>query len=261
MSDPLTTRQMTEAIHHHTEHLIEAARGQLDAAVAACPVWSVADLVDHLTEVQWTWGTIVSERLTVRPTDSWDERVPPRGLDESAALAQLSAVCAELVSAVDGDVDHQATPVWTWASANQTIGFVTRHQVQEAAVHDHDACAATGVDWSIEPVVAADCVGEFWAYSTWALDDPAPEGTARLGSVVELRATDTGDVWTIADATEPGLVEVTRGPVTDDGLGRPEPLVVSASAGQLLLWLYGRIELVSVPIDIVARLRALIQTD
>src|SRR4051794_40348393 len=51
----------------------------LDAGVAACPGWTVADLVWHLTEVHYFWGAVVAEHAA-----SWQEvvRIDRVGDDE-----------------------------------------------------------------------------------------------------------------------------------------------------------------------------------
>ncbi len=58
----------------HSAGFADATRDHLDARVEHCPGWSVADLVWHLTEVHWFWGTIVEERLDAPPA-----RVPAPG--------------------------------------------------------------------------------------------------------------------------------------------------------------------------------------
>ena len=55
-----------DAIAEHSAGFAAAADG-VDAEVEHCPGWTVADLVGHLTEVHWFWGTIVEERLKRRP--------------------------------------------------------------------------------------------------------------------------------------------------------------------------------------------------
>ncbi len=47
--------------------LAEAAEGNLAAPVEHCPGWTVADLVRHVYEVHWFWGTIV-DRAARRAT-------------------------------------------------------------------------------------------------------------------------------------------------------------------------------------------------
>lgn len=265
MTPALTTAQMLDAIRRHSQHLTDAARGHFRDPVAACPGWTVADLIDHVVEVQWSWGTRAIQRSTAQEIGG-DQSAPPTGLSESESLALCAETTRRMVSALDGDDAHQRIPVWTWAPDNQSMGFITRHQVQEAAVHDCDAAQAGATEWTIEPAVAADCVDEFLTYSICSPHYPAPPGTAALGGPVTLAATDTGDRWIIADGDQAGTLAVTR----DDTASGD---VIEATAGELLLWLYGRVELDSLmagvkgsaeingPVETAGRLRALMYTD
>jgi len=63
--------------------LADAAEGNLQAAVDACPGWTVADLVWQLREVQWFWGTIVAELLPEPPEE---QRRPARAADPDRLL-------------------------------------------------------------------------------------------------------------------------------------------------------------------------------
>lgn len=259
---------MVEAIRRHTHHLRQAARDHFDEPIAACPGWTVADLVHHVTDVQWFWATIVSERLIREPPTQDDPRRPPDGLAQDAALPLLAEMSDLLITAVDGPEEHQATPVWTWAPDDQTVGFVTRHQVQEAAVHDFDASMAAGVEWTIDPVVAADCVEEFLTHSVCSPADPAPAGTEPLGGPVRLLATDTPSAWEVNDGSQPRTLDIVarsarwgqsgQDPSEETAAGDDRRL--EATAGELLLWLYGRAEIGGVAADLVARFRALIWT-
>src|SRR5271166_2513187 len=107
-----------EAIAHHSAGLADAAEGNLAAPVEHCPGWSVADLVWHLTEVQWFWATIAGERLDEPPDES---RRPPRGTDEEL-VADLRAASERLVGvlAEAGGAEH----AWTWAPAQQDVAFI-----------------------------------------------------------------------------------------------------------------------------------------
>ena len=46
-----------------------------DALVPGCPAWTAADLLWHLAEVQWFWGTIIRTRpLRPHPAAAEPER-------------------------------------------------------------------------------------------------------------------------------------------------------------------------------------------
>ena len=245
----LSTFACIAAITQHSAGFAEATRDHLDARVEHCPDWSVADLVRHLTEVHWFWATIAEERLAAPPDDS---RRPPRA-DDAALVDAFVAGAAHLVEVLRNA--DQAAPCWTWAPAQQNVAFITRHQVQEAAVHHWDAVNAAGDRLELDPALAADSVDEFLTFSvpTDAADYGDPEKPL-AGSFV-LRASDTGDAWTLHDGSRPGTIRADT--------GATEAPALEAPASDLLLWLYGRRDLDTsvVPADLMTRFRGLCFTD
>lgn len=254
------------AIEHHTRGLAEAAGRDLAAPVPTCPGWSAADLVVHVTRVHRFWATVVAERRQDRPTG--DDR--PDGVVAGDPVPELLAGVDRLV-AVLGAADQSAA-VWTWSPLQRNVAFVTRHQVQEALVHHLDALAAAGhpepTSLGADPAVAADAVDEMLTRSL-VLDSWPPEELAEveaelrlapdLPAQLVLHAVDTGDAWRVDPGAHHATVRVTRldGPVAD---------AVVAPAVELLLWLYGRIELDPVAVAsadalAVAALRALCDTE
>lgn len=247
MSDP--SSEFLAAIALHSAGLADAADGNLTAAVEHCPGWTVADLVHHLTEVQWLWATIVEERLTAPPEAT---RRPARA-EVDRLIPSLRSESERLVRVLDAApaADH----VYTWAPAQQDVAFVTRHQAQEAAVHHWDAAHARGDAAFIDAAIAADAVEEFLTFSVSSDADPAEPPRPALDGRFALSAeADAG--WTVSDGRAPGTVAWTRG--VDEGTP-----TIAASAADLLLWLYGRIDLDTsrVAPDLVARFRALCFTD
>ncbi len=241
---------MLDAIARHSNGFVEAAEGHLDARVEHCPQWTVADLVWHLTSVHWFWATIVEERLDA-PAD--ESRRPARP-DDDGLLDAFGNGARHLV-----DVLAAASPsthVWTWAPSQQDVAFVTRHQVQEAAVHHWDARHASGGELAIEPPVAADAVDEFLTFSVSSDADPADPPRPALDGGFVLRCSDVAATWTLTDGDAPGTVTSTTGATA----GLPE---LTASASDLLLWLYGRVALDpgAVPAELLERFRALTFTD
>src|SRR5438067_10854970 len=118
-----------DAIEEHSAGLATAATDHLGQQVEHCPEWTVADLVDHVTDVHWFWATIVEESLTAPPDGS---RRPERA-PETQLISTFQRGAERLANVLRAaDQSHQ---VWTWAPAQQNVAFVTRHQVQEAAVH------------------------------------------------------------------------------------------------------------------------------
>ena len=238
------------AITAHSAGFAAAAEGHLDADVPSCPGWTVADLVDHLTEVHWFWATIVAERLAEPPPESRRPATAPRGQLLAAFRAGANRL-AEVLRTADG-----TAPVWTWAP-QQDIAFIRRHQVQEAAVHHWDAVQrGRAGGWPSKAPVAADSIEEFLTFSVPTLAAyPEPPGPALAGQFA-LRATDTGSAWTVRDDQLPGTVRYDRG-------AAPDLPAVTGTASDLLLWLYGRVtpDTGGVPADLLARFRALAETD
>jgi hypothetical protein len=76
------------------------------ARVPGCPGWALADLVWHLSEVQFFWAWVVRTRAS----DPSGYREPARKGEEEL-LGFFSAASAELESALDGA--DPAEPVWT----------------------------------------------------------------------------------------------------------------------------------------------------
>jgi uncharacterized protein (TIGR03083 family) len=237
-------------ITSHSTGFADAARVSLDANVEHCPGWRVADLVAHLTDVHWFWATIVEERLDAPPDEG---RRPPRvATDDLVDTFERGAL--RLVSVLKSA--DQAAGVWTWAPAQHDVAFVTRHQAQEAAVHHFDAAHAAGTPIQIEPAVASDAVDEFLTFSVSSDADPADPPRAALGGSFVLECSDLPAAWTVSDGSAPGTVAHAPG-------RRPGLPVLRASSSDLLLWLYGRVDLDtgSLPAGLAERFRGLTFTD
>lgn len=219
---------MLDAIDAHSEGFAAAATAAgLAADVPSCPGWTVADLVEHLTEVHWFWRTIVAERLAAPPPE--DRR--PRPAPAAGKLAEFRTGAAALTR--DLAAADPAAAVWTWAP-QRDVAFVLRHQVQEAAVHHWDAAQAGGLAWRMDATLAADAVAEFLTFSVSSDADPADPPRPALGGRFELRCTDTADTWMVADGAAPGTLAT-------HPMGEPGAGGLAAPAEQLLLWLYRRV--------------------
>lgn len=235
-------------IASHSAALYDLAEGHLSTTVRCCPGWTVADLVAHLTAVHWSWATVVEELRQEQVRDR-TERV---GEDELVAAGREQAArLVRVLAAADPEAG-----CWTWA-AQKDVAFVLRHQVQEAAVHHWDAADAVGAAWAMDPAAAADAVSEFLTFSvsTDAANYGAEDGSAPLAGRLVLRATDTGDAWSVTDGGAPSALAWTGG-----GEGGA---AVEAPAADLLLWLFRRVEVdtSAVDADLLARFRALTYTD
>ena len=245
----ITSADYIDAITEHSAGFAAAARGNLDADVRYCPGWDVADLVEHLTEVHWFWATIAGDRLSAPPDESGRPAKAPRPQMIDSFQAGADHMVAVLRAAAGDE------KVWTWAPGQQNIAFITRHQVQEAAVHHWDAVDAAGGTLVIAAPVAVDSVEEFLTVSVSSDADPAEPARPALAGQFALRCTDADAVWTVSDGSTPGTIRF------EPGAG-PDLRSVSATASDLLLWLYGRVSLdtTAVPADLLARFRSLLFT-
>src|SRR3954452_2224888 len=239
----LSTFDRIAAITEHSAGFAEATRDNLSAPVEHCPGWSVANLVRHLTEVHWFWATIAEERLVRAPDEA---RRPPRPADENL-VDGFVAGAARLVQVLR-QADQSAS-CWTWARQQQDVAFITRHQVQEAAVHHWDAVHAAGGDLLIDAGVAAASVDEFLTFPLPTEEDLEEAPSQPLGGTFVLRAVDTGDAWTVSNGDTPGTMRVSR--------GTTDAPVLEATASDLILWLYSRKDLEggTVPSDLLTRFR------
>ena len=198
--------------------------------VPCCPDWTIVDLVWHLGEVHWFWATDIESRAT-DPEDV-EKAKPPRPTDYQDLLAWGRSQADRMIHILEATPDDVS--VWTWAldEADHSVGFIRRHQVQEAAVHrwDLQSAASQGPPDPIGPEIASDSIDEFLTVQLpWSV---RPDKT--LPGTVHLHCTDTEGEWFVH---------------TD---GRVEPIhakgdvAIRGTASDLLLALYKR-----VPIDAV----------
>jgi uncharacterized protein (TIGR03083 family) len=214
-----------EAIRRESDAFAVAAeRGDLDAPVPPCPDWSLADLVRHLTEVQWFWNQIAAGPLLL-PDDVGDEPDPE---PDDRLVARFREGTAELVETLERA--EPGTRLWSWAGGEQDIAWVRRRQAHEVVIHRWDAEAASNepdLDLGpgpIEPALALDGVDE-WAQ--WMAD---PEDLATVAPVsVRLVATDLSDERVLAVRPDGSFAHES----TDGVDGTIE---ASASHLDLLLW-------------------------
>ena len=207
-----------------------ADRADATRTVPSCPEWAIADLVWHLAEVQWFWSSLIETKAT--DPDSVEGAKPPRPDSYSELLAFGRSQVDRLLSILDQNDDP--TPVWTWAPANQTVGFIRRHQVQEAAVHrwDIENAAEPGRAAPIAVDAASDSIDEYLTYSLpWVVNEKKP-----LPGSVHLHCTDVEGEWFIAPNGQVERVHA-KGAVA-----------IRGAASDLLLALYTRLELSAVDV-------------
>jgi uncharacterized protein (TIGR03083 family) len=211
------------------------------ARVPSCPDWDADDLLWHLAEVQWFWGTIVRERL--QDPAAAEAAKPPRPTGRDGLLKffeEASSGLAQVLADTAPDTD-----VWTW-SEDHSVGFIRRRQAHEALIHRVDAELTTGFRTSMDPLLSADGVDEALRvmygglpqWGSFSVDD---------AKTVRLQAADTGDSWFVRlgrftgtdpdDDTsydEPDLHADAGDP------GTPAAVTVAGAAADLDCWLWHR---------------------
>lgn len=210
----------------------------LSDRVPSCPDWDGADLLWHLGEVQWFWGSIVAERLSsVEALET-----PPRPDSDHGLVQFFEEQSARLHHALT-EADP-TEPVYTW-SDDKTVGFVRRRQAHEALIHRLDAELTAGDVTALDTALASDGVLEvldvmYGGEVAWGTFTPA-------GVQAVVTTTDTG-------LTVPVALGRFTGTDPDDGTsyddeelsvrradaGLEPSAIVSGRADDLDAWLWHR---------------------
>ncbi|MEV5846108.1 maleylpyruvate isomerase family mycothiol-dependent enzyme [Streptomyces sp. NPDC051985] len=222
-----------------------ASAPSLDVRVPTCPEWTLFELAEHLGGGDRFWAAVVGAGpADGPPAAAVAERAAvaaPR--EREALLAWLAESTRLLLSALREAGEERGC--WTWWGASQSprnAGAVARHRVQETAVHTYDAQVAQGAPRPLPDEVALDGLDEFlstcvatpaaWPHKPTAFDFHAAEGRS-------WRLTVDGDG-----------ARSTRLPTAVTGEGPDAPGVSArGTAGELVLFLYGRVPADSVRID------------
>lgn len=209
-------------LRRDADRMAELASHGLDAAVPACPGWTVGEALLHTGEVYS--HKVACIRLPEGPqsTDDWNHG-PAEGED---AVAWFRERRDELL----GELTSRGpdTPCYTWHEDHQTVAFWYRRMAQETAVHRVDVESGFDAVTPIDHELAVDGIDEVldW-FLSYQNEDVGPDGPGR-GTV----AVRTGDhIWrTTLTADE---AQLSRQPGAADA-------VVSGEPSELLLWLWGR---------------------
>jgi uncharacterized protein (TIGR03083 family) len=184
------TLDFVDHVSRESQRFASALAGaSADARVPTCPDWDADDLLWHLAEVQWFWGTIVRERIADAAEVEGLAAERPSG---RAGLREFyERVSNDLVQTLaDTSPD---TVVWTW-SDDHTVGFIRRRQAHEALIHRIDAELTAASRTPMDASLSADGVDEvlkvmYGGAPPWGTFTPDDSKTVRL------MATDTDDSW------------------------------------------------------------------
>jgi len=232
------------AIHSNAALLAEGARLGLDAPVAGCPGWLVADVVGHIGFVHRTWAYYVRNRLqepadvphkelgALPGLDAWLERPTEvrhslTGLPEGV-IAWSAQGAVELEDALRGAEPDES--VWHW-SDNHHVSHHLRMQAIETLVHRWDVESAHGRTSPIDPELARDGIDQHFEVM---LPARRKWGEPRVGSgeTYHVHRTDGEGEWFVRFA--PDDVEIRRE-------HRKADVAIRGSAADLFLYLWGRI--------------------
>lgn len=170
-----------------------ADRADPSRSVPSCPDWNIADLVWHLGEVHWFWATAIEIRAT--SPDQIEKDKPQRPSEYQSLVTWGRSQVDHLISALEATADD--VPVWSWAleEKDHSVGFIRRHQVQEAAVHrwDIQRAASDATPDPVDPEAASDSIDEILAITMpWSVNEKKP-----LAGTVHIHCTDTPGEWFI----------------------------------------------------------------
>jgi uncharacterized protein (TIGR03083 family) len=215
-------------------------RAAPDARVLSCPDWNADDLLWHLAEVQWFWGTVVRERIGGEEAEALTPERPADRAGLAEFYARASRDLGEILAATP-----PGTPAWTW-SQDKTAGFIRRRQAHEALIHRIDAELTAGERTPMDSRLSADGVDEvlrvmYGGAPEWGTYTPDHAKTVRI------RSNDTGDIWLLtlgrftgtdpSDGTEHDEPDI-RVAAADPG-GTPAA-EISGDAADLDCWLWRR---------------------
>ncbi len=174
-----------ESSHFHAA----LALADPSARVPTCPDWDSADLLWHLTEVQWFWATVVERRLQDPEGLEGPERPP-----SYADLLDLGAEQSDRLVRALTEADP-AEQVYMWAP-DKSVGYIRRRQAHEAMIHRIDAeLVSGGTAGPLDAALAEDGVDEalrvmFGGASPWGTF--TPNGLTAL-----VEAADGGGSWSL----------------------------------------------------------------
>lgn len=239
--DPATLNYVTHLARDSARFVEVLRQTPPETRVPTCPDWDADDLLWHLAEVQWFWGTITGRGLTAY--------ADVLGLDSGGRPGDRDALLS-FFGRASGDLHHHLsaappdTPAWTW-SDEQTVGFIRRRQAHEALIHRLDAELTAGDRTPMDADLCTDGVDEVLRIM-YAGVPPWGRFTADPTQTVRVRATDTDSSWLVTLGQFTGVED--DGTIHDEpdlavaasDAGEPAAATVSGAAADLDCWLWHR---------------------
>jgi uncharacterized protein (TIGR03083 family) len=215
----------------------------LDARVAACPDWTVGELVGHLGGVhRWALHAVrEGQRPAWSPASAVDDTTGTDGASLAAWLVEGADALADALAEAADDA-----PSWNPFGAEQVAAFWSRRQSHETMMHRWDVEAAAGSTTPMPPELASDAIDEFFEVIV-------PRGVSR-GSVevpaqsLHVHCTDLAGEWLLW-ADPDGRLSMRREHAKGDA-------AVRGPAESLLLFLWGRIDVRDGALDVVGDIDA-----
>lgn len=162
--------------------------------VAACPGWTVYDLVVHLGNVH-AWAATIVE--TGRPAAEHNDE--PRSSRPRAVSEWYFAKAEDLYQVLRQTPADR--PCWNFVFGAGAVEFWQRRQLHETTIHQVDLDLACGRAVEVLPRVAVDGVDEVL---TAMLPRMLERGfQPSLVAPLQLTASDTGDRWLLEPRTGP----------------------------------------------------------
>ncbi|HWC24090.1 MAG TPA: maleylpyruvate isomerase N-terminal domain-containing protein [Flexivirga sp.] len=234
----MTTPDFLTTIRDESARFRAALAECPDRPVPTCPDWSTDDLLWHLAEVQWFWGTIVSENVS--EPDGLQHPQRPEGREATlAAFDDASRALQETLRDTPADEERW---MWTVDASLHSAGYILRRQAHEALIHRVDAELTADIDVSaVDADLAADGIDEV-VDVMYGRDHPLVTFAPTQDRVVELVATDADRRWVLQLGRETASID---GEEIDDANFRPAPnatvtATISGTAADLDLWLWNR---------------------
>ncbi|MBI5090220.1 MAG: maleylpyruvate isomerase family mycothiol-dependent enzyme [Actinobacteria bacterium] len=131
-------------------------RGPLDASVAACPGWTIAELARHMGYIH-RWARLAAATGAVPDESQID--APPA--EDATALAEWIDAGVAALAPVLAELDP-ASATWHPFPIPRVAAVWPRRQAHETQVHAWDAEQAVGPTSPLEPDIAFDGIAEYF---------------------------------------------------------------------------------------------------